>query len=90
MQTTPLTFYLMKVSDDKITANRTIQVIEDAGRFTVSVTERVYVDDPGGQRVTIVFRSDYESLAAANTEAEKQTQLSFAEGFFLNIMSPIG
>ncbi len=51
---------------ESTTHNRTARIIEKGdGGFTVSVTERDYIDDPSGQRITVVVRDDYAAIDAA-------------------------
>jgi hypothetical protein len=85
MSTSPRPFHLSKLSGEEIVLNRTIKVIiGDAERpFVVLVTDRDYLDDPGGQTQTIVFRESYDSVDDATAEAKIQVNLSLADGFLL-------
>jgi hypothetical protein len=88
--TSPGVFYLIKPAGDSIAINRTVKIIGDGdGPSIVLVTERDYLDDPSGETQTIVFRQNCDSIDDATAVAEKQVNLSLADGFLHNKMGMI-
>jgi hypothetical protein len=87
--TSPRVFYRIKPAGDSIAINRTVKIIGDGdGPFVVLVTERDYLDDPSGETQTLVFRQNCDSIDATAV-AEKQVELSLADGFLHNKMGMI-
>jgi len=75
---------------EPIASNRTINVIDNAdGSFAVLVTDRDYLNDPGGHSQTIVFNESFRSIDAAKVEVKRQVDSSRAEGFIDNKLSMI-
>jgi|GEM_PF-5065580 len=87
MAAIPAPVYMLKPGEDgaSILVNRTLAIIsQDDGRFIVSVTDRDYQYDPGGQKQDIVYREAFASLQEAQMELEKQINLSLATGLIHN------
>jgi len=92
MQANPDVVYLWKGTGETLestTHNRTAQIIGGGdGIFTVSVTERDYIDDPSGQRITVVFRDDFDAIDVAREELKRQVDQAIEHGYVINTGSP--
>lgn len=89
MAAIPAPVYMLKPGEDgvSILVNRTLVIVgQDDGRFLVSVTDRDYQYDPGGQKQDIVYREAFTTLQEAKAELEKQIRLSLAAGLIHNIL----
>jgi hypothetical protein len=87
MTTIPAPVYMLKPGEDgvSILVNRTLAIIgQDDGRFLVSVTDRDYQYDPGGQKQDTVYREAFAALQGAKAVLEKQINLSLAAGLIHN------
>jgi hypothetical protein len=89
MAAIPAPVYMLKPGEDRVSilVNRTLAIIDqDDGKFLVSVTDRDYQYDSGGEKQDIVFREAFASLSEAKAELEKQINLSLAAGLIHNIL----
>jgi hypothetical protein len=87
MATIPAPVYMLKPGEDRVSiaVNRTLAIIgQEDGRFLVSVTDRDYQYDPGGQKQDIVYRETFAALQEAKKELEKQISLSLDAGLIHN------